>query len=236
MTTTENQALFQNTRWTRVRDAQLDSAQGRHALSELCADYYEPVLAFLRCRFGDADRAKELSHAFFAELLAGASIGGVEPGRGKFRAYLLGAVKHFVARHHQASRRLKRGAGADWLPLEAACEKPDPNQLSPEQEFDRQWAITLLARSFHALEQRCAAAGNGVFFEKVKPLLAGETAHGEQAVLAAELGISPETFRKALQRLRKQLRHAVKAEIMGTLDSGSDVQQEMEALFSALSR
>ena len=94
----------------------------------------------------------------------------------------------------------------------------------------------MISRSLSALEKSFEGDGASLFFEKVKPLLVGDSAHGEQGRLAAELSMSPEAFRKALQRLRKQLRQSVKEEVESTLDSGCDAQQELDALLSALSR
>src|SRR4051794_31925922 len=100
-----NHASFHTTRWTRVCLAQADSDEGRLALADLCAAYYSPVVAFLRCELRDADMASELSHAFFAEMLAGSTIRRAEQERGRFRSYLLGAVKHFLSHHREAARR-----------------------------------------------------------------------------------------------------------------------------------
>src|ERR1043166_159289 len=100
---------FRTTRWTEVSRAKMDSAEGRRALGELCQEYYEPVVAFLRCELRDADAARELTHEFFAEVLVGGAIVHAEQERGRFRSYLLGAVKHFLAHRREAARRLKRG-------------------------------------------------------------------------------------------------------------------------------
>ena len=228
-------APFHTTRWTRVCLAKADSEDGRRALADLCDAYYEPVVAFLRCELRDADAAREMSHAFFAEVLAGGAIHHADRSRGKFRSYLLGAVKHFVARHRESAQRQKRGGGTEFVTLETeAASLPDATHLSPDAEFDRQWAITVLARGLDALQRECEAEGRGVFFENVKPLLTGDAAHGDQAPLAASCGMNIEAFRMALHRLRKRLRQCVKSEIAGTLDEGADVQQEMQSLFAAL--
>ena len=236
-TTLQIPHTFQITRWTLVRNAHAGSEEGRSALSDLCMAYYEPVVAFLRCRLSNADEARELAHAFFAEILAGAAVLGADPSLGKFRSYLLGAVKHFVARQQQSAQRLKRGGNIKWLPLEDdAFATPDPSQRSPDLEFDRQWAITVLARGFNRLQTECEQEGNGPFLERVKPLLSGDLARGAQSPLAGAAEMKTEAFRMAVHRLRKRLRQCVKAEIAQTLDSDADVQQELEALFAALSR
>lgn len=229
-------ASFHTTRWTRVCLAQADSDDGRRALADLCAAYYAPVVTFLRCELRDADAASELSHAFFAEMLAGDTIRTAEQERGRFRSYLLGAVKHFLSHHREATRRLKRGGGLAPVPMddEEVGAVPDPRQISPDAEFDRQWALTVLSRGLDALRSECQEAGRGEFFERVKPLLTGDGEHGRQAEVAEACGMNLEAFRMSVHRLKKRLRQCVKAEVAGTLDDPARVQEEMEALFAAL--
>lgn len=228
-------ASFHTTRWTRVCLAQADSEDGRRALADLCDAYYEPVVTFLRCELRDADAAREMSHAFFAEILAGGAIHSADPARGRFRAYLLGAVKHFLSHQRKAARRLKRGAGMEALPLEEeACAVVDAHQPAPDAEFDRQWAVTMLTRSLDALRLECRAQGREAFFETVKPLLMGETSHGDHTTLAEACRMNDAAFRMAVHRLKKRLRLCVKAEVAGTLDDPTMVQEEMQSLFAAL--
>jgi len=136
---------FRTTRWTQVSRAKAESPEGRRALAELCDAYYEPVAAFLRCELREADAARDLAHDFFASMLAGGAITRAEQERGRFRAYLLGAVKHFLSHHREAARRMKRGGGLANVSLNdtAAGEArlvADAGVLSPDAAFDRQWA------------------------------------------------------------------------------------------------
>lgn len=218
--------------------AKLDSDDGRKALADLCAAYYEPVVAFLRCKLREVDAAREMSHAFFAQMLAGGTIHSAERERGRFRSYLLGAVKHFLAHQREATQRMKRGGGVETISIdeEAAQAVPDAHGVSPDAAFDRQWAVTVLTRGLDALREECAAEGRETFFDRVKPLLTGDAAHGDQAELAAACDMSIDAFRMALHRLKRRLRDCVKAEVAGTLDDPAMVQEEMQALFSALGR
>ncbi len=229
-------APFHTTRWTRVSLAKADSEDGCRALADLCDAYYEPVVAYLRRVFRDADAAREMSHSFFAEMLGGGTIHTADRGRGRFRSYLLGAVKHFVARHREAARRVKRGGGAEVLPLDdpEAADVPDARQLSPDAEFDRQWAVTVLARGMEALRVVCVAEGREAFFENVKALLSGDADRGDQMALAAVCGMNPDALRMAVHRMKKRLRQCVKNEVAGTLDDPASVQDEMRSLFAAL--
>jgi DNA-directed RNA polymerase specialized sigma24 family protein len=230
---------FRTTRWTQVRRAKADSPDGRRALTELCDAYYEPVATFLRCELRDADVARNLTHDFFAQVLAGGAIANAAQERGRFRSYLLGAVKHFLAHHREAERRLKRGGGVENISLndtEAGMAQtvPDVSLLSPDATFDRQWALTVVARSLAALRQECVAEGRADFFEQVKPWLTGEAAHGDQAALAASCGMNANALKVAVHRLKRRFRQLLKAEVAGTLEDPGQVEAEMQALFAAL--
>ena len=227
---------FHTTRWTRVCLAKADSEDGRKALADLCDAYYEPVVAYLRSVFRDGDAAREMGHAFFAETLGGGTIRGVERERGRFRGYLLGAVKHFVSRQREMAQSLKRGGGSESVSLddEDVSDVPDRRSLSPDAEFDRQWAITVLERAMEALRAACQVEGRADFFETVRPLLMGDSVYGDQGSFASACGMKIEAFRVAVHRLKKRLRQCVKAEVAATLDDPASVQDEMQTLFAAL--
>ncbi len=233
-------APFLTTRWTRVGLAKMNSEEGRHALADLCDAYYEPVVAYLRCVLRDADAARDLSHAFFAEMLAGGQISAADPERGRFRHYLLGAVKHFLAHHREAARRLKRGGGVAPLSLEAhehgtsVASVAEDARLSPEAAFDRQWAITVLDRAMEGLATECRAQGKPDLVEQLRPWLLGESGYGDQAAAAQSLGLSAAAMKALVHRLRGRFRQRVKTEVAGTLRDPAVVEDEMRALFAAL--
>jgi DNA-directed RNA polymerase specialized sigma24 family protein len=229
-------APFHTTRWTRVCLAKADSEPGRQALAELCDAYYEPVVAYLRRTLRDADTARDMSHAFFAEMLGGGRIAWADRHHGRFRSYLLGAVKHFVGRQREMQRSLKRGGGWATVSLEAdgVAEVPDGSVTSADAAFDQQWALTMLERSLQALRCECELEGRAAFFDLVRPQLTGDAGHGDQAAAAAACGMSLNAFRVAVHRLKKRLRQCVKTEIAGTLDDAAGVGDEMQMLFEAL--
>ena len=110
---------FHTTRWTLVLQATGHSVLGQQALSDLCAAYYEPVVAFLRADGREADGAREVAHGFFEELLATPQLGGAERGRGRFRSYLLGALKHYLSHQRERQQSQKRGGTAELISLES---------------------------------------------------------------------------------------------------------------------
>lgn len=217
--------------------AKADSEDGRRALADLCDAYYEPVIAYLKSVLRDADAARDMSHAFFAEMLGGGTIHTADQQRGRFRSYLLGSVKHFVSRQREIQRTLKRGAGHEAVSLDDGdvAEVKDVGVISPDVAFDRQWALTILERSLVALRAECMVEGRGAFFDQIRPMLTGDAAHGEQGAAAEACGMNVEAFRVAVHRMKKRLRQCVKAEIAGTLDDASGVSNEMQMLFDALS-
>jgi DNA-directed RNA polymerase specialized sigma24 family protein len=227
---------FRTTRWTQVSRAKADSPEGRRALAELCNAYYEPVTTFLRCELRDADAARELAHDFFAHLLAGGAIARADQERGRFRSYLLGAVKHFLSHQREARQRLKRGGGIENISLNdtEAVSVPDAGVLSPDAAFDRQWALTVVAHALEALQRECADEGRADFFELAKPWLTGDTARGDQTALAASCGMNTNALKVAVHRLKRRFRQLLKAEVAGTLDDPGQIEAEMRALFAAL--
>ena len=230
-------APFHTTRWTRVCLAKADSEDGRGALADLCDAYYEPVVAYLRSVFRDTDAAREMSHSFFAEMLAGGTIHSADPERGRFRFYLLGAVKHFVAHHREAETRLKRGRGIAPLSLEVdspALNVQEDPRLSPEAAFDRQWAVTVLERAMATLAAECRAQGKPDLVDQLRPWLLGESGYGDQSAAAEAMGLSLSAMKATVHRMRVRFRQCVKAEIAGTLRDESAVADEMRSLFAAL--
>jgi DNA-directed RNA polymerase specialized sigma24 family protein len=237
--TTPDPAAFRTTRWTRVVASRGGSAEAQAALSDLCAAYYPPVVAFLRAEGRDDDGARELAHAFFAYVLQRQTLGGADPARGRFRSYLLGAVKNFLSHHREAARRLKRGGGAEGISLDDtdAGEQrsiADGSGLSPDAAFDRQWALTALARALEALRRECVDDGREVFFDAVKPWLTGEAAHGDQTALAARCGMNANALKVSVHRLKRRFRDLLKTEVAGTLDDPAAIEVEMRALLAAL--
>jgi RNA polymerase sigma-70 factor (ECF subfamily) len=233
-------AAFVTTQWTQVLEARGDSPSAKAALSDLCAAYYAPVFAFIRRGAPDEDAARELTQEFFARLLARHGIAAVDPQRGRFRSFLLGAVKHFLADMRDHAHRLKRGAGQPMESLEEGTDTspglqlPDPNAPSPDREFDHKWALTLLDRALAALAQEHKASGKADQFEALKPWLSGDSEHISQAAAAAQLGVNEGAVKVAIHRLRRRFREVIKTEISQTVSDPAQVDAELHYLLEAL--
>lgn len=221
-------------------EARGDSPEAKLALSDLCAHYYSPVFAFIRRGTPDEDTAKDLTQEFFARLLASHGVGGVDPQRGRFRSFLLGAVKHFLSDMRDHSHRLKRGAGKPTEPIDSQSDTgvefqiTDVKVLSPDLEFDRKWAFTMLDRALAGLSAESAAEGRAVQFEVLKPWLTGDAQSTSQAAAAASLDMNEGAVKVAIHRLRRRFREAIKTEIARTVTDRSQVEEEMSSLLQAL--
>ena len=242
MSTTPQSGAFVTTHWTQVLQARGDSPEAKAALSDLCEAYYKPVFVFIRHNTSDEEAARELTHEFFARLLARKGIEGVDPELGRFRSFLLGAVKHFLSDARDHAQRLKRGGGKPDIPLDQAggtdtspgLQVEDAQALSPEREFDRRWALTVLDRALGVLANQHQRNGESDQFETLKPWLTGDTSDLSQAEAAQRLRMNEGAVKVAIHRLRRRFRDAVKNEIARTLNDPSHVADELACLIAAL--
>ena len=235
-------SIFVTTQWTQVLATRGDSPEARQALSDLCAAYYTPVFVLIRRATPSEEVARDLTQEFFARLLSRAGLGQVDPKRGRFRFFLLGAVRHFLADAHDEQTRLKRGGGRVPMSLDAGTDSSpgveiaDASLPSPDLEFDREWAVTLLDRALDRLGREQAGTGKGEQFPALKPWLTGDKQEVTPADVAVRLGMSEGTLRVTLHRLRKRFRELVKEEIAGTVGDSAHVREEMGYLLEVLSR
>ena len=237
MTDPPSTHAFAATRWTLVQRAQGQSAEARAALSELCEAYYQPVLRFLRREGRDEDAARELTQEFFARVLVRGGFGKADPERGRFRSYLLGALKHFLADQRKHDQRVKRGGGVAPESLEAADpDSLEASSLPPSDTFfDRQWAMAVMARSLDAIEKEFASNGKVDQFATLKPWLMGAAPSMSQADAAGVLGLSEGAVKVAVHRLRKRFRDVVRGEISQTVHHPELVDDELRHLIESLS-
>lgn len=233
---------FAPTRWTLVSRARGASPEARAALSELCAFYYEPVFHFLRREGRTEDAARELTQEFFTRILSGSGFAGADHERGRFRSYLLGALKHFIADVRDKSLRQKRGAGILPESLDAnsgeddsaTLQVPASDDASPEANFDRQWALAIMKRTLTALEREMFARGKQHQFGILKPWLAGDAASISQAAAARSLAMTEGAVKVLIHRLRKKFGELLRAEITQTLRDPAQAEEELAHLIAAL--
>jgi len=231
--------IFATTHWTVVLAAgQRHTPQADNALEELCRTYWFPLYAYVRRRGHSKADAEDLVQAFFARFLAKNYLEGLSEERGRFRAFLLAALKNFLINDWKKSQRQKRGGGEvnlslDWETADTKFQVAATNEPSPDRAFDREWAVALLAKVIERLQTECVAEGKGKMFEQLKVFLAagkGETAHAE---VARQLGLEEGAVRVATHRLRKRYRVLLRDIIAHTLADPALVDEELRALFGA---
>jgi len=235
---------FIATRWTLVLRARGDSDAARKALGELCEAYWSPVFRFLRSEGRDEEIARELTQDFFARILAGTGLGGADPRRGRFRSYLLGALKHYLGDARDHALRQKRGAGREHIPIDspapdrtsATLEIPDPAGPPADTVFDREWALTLMDRTLKSLQTEFAAQDKQRQFDLLKDWLSGTDPTRSQANAARELGLSEGAIKVAVHRLRKRFRELIRAELAQTVDTEEDIDTELRYLVEVLAK
>jgi RNA polymerase sigma-70 factor (ECF subfamily) len=231
---------FATTRWSLVLGAAARGGErSRSALEALCGAYWYPIYAYVRRRVGDVHEAQDLTQSFFERLLEKGTIAAADPGRGRFRAFLLTACQRFLINEWEKARAAKRGGGRAQVSLDFgvgesryAVEAVD--SLTPERLFEQQWAVTLLGRVLDELRAECAAKGKESQFERLKEFLSGASREREYSAAAAELGMTEAAVRVAAHRLRGRYRELLRAEIAQTVENAEDVDDEIRSLFSLL--
>lgn len=232
--------IFATTHWTVVLAAgRRHTPQSDGALEELCRAYWFPLYAYVRRRGHNKEDAEDLTQAFFARFLARNYLEGLSAERGRFRAFLLASLKHFLANEWKKSQRLKRGSGEkplslDWqtadTQFQAAAAGP-----GPDKAFDREWALALLAKVIERLRAECESDGKARLFERLKIFLTAGKGALSHAEAAQKLGMDETAVRVAVHRLRKRYRQLLRDEICQTLTDPAQVDEEMRALFGAFS-
>jgi RNA polymerase sigma factor (sigma-70 family) len=228
---------FRTTRWTQVIAARGASPEGRQALRDLCETYYEPVALFIqRSRPAGLDEARDLTHEFFTLLLEGQRLDQADQSRGRFRSYLLGAVKHFLADRRDREQAQKRGG--DRV-IQSLSEDPGAiaahtASLPPDAYFDRQWGLTVVQQAITVLKQEAEAAGELSRFAALQPWLVTPSGHDTALATAQSLGLSEGAFKVVIHRLRKRFRQVVLERVSATVDDPSEVQLELNYLIEVL--
>jgi RNA polymerase sigma-70 factor (ECF subfamily) len=232
---------FATTHWSVVLAAgRSSSPQHGPALSTLCQTYWFPLYAYLRRHGYDAHEAADYTQAFFARMLDKNYLKKVEPKPGKFRSFLLAALKNFVANERDRATAQKRGGGRTVLSLDFenaenqyALEPAD--NLSPEKLFEKSWALTVLERTMDSLEAELAGKGKQRLFEHLRVYLAAETSSIPYSEVAGKLGMTEGSVRVAVHRLRKRCRELLRDEIAQTVATEGQIDDEIRGLFAALS-
>lgn len=227
-------SLFATTRWSIVGAAAgEDDTLAREGLAALFQNYWPPLYRYVR-RLGHREQeAEDLVQGFFVSLLEGSGLRLADRERGRFRAFLLVSLKHYMANEWRREHRQKRGGFAthlsiDWKDAETGLSLDPADERSPDKLYDREWALALLDKVLDEL------AAEEEDFARWKPFLSVSSGSIGYAGIAAEFGVTEGAARVAVHRLRKRYRHRLREEIARTLLTEDLVEEEMGALFAAL--
>lgn len=238
--TPSGSSRFATTRWSVVLAAgQPGSSRYRQALETLCGTYWFPLYAYLRRQGYDSHQAKDYTQAFFAQMLEKQYLSQVEPKPGKFRSFLLAALKHFLANELDHIKALKRGGGRKVISLNVqSAEKQytlEPaHELSPEKLFEKSWALTILERTMDRLEAELASMNKQKVFDRLRFCLAGDKGSVPYREVAGELDMTEGAVKVAVHRMRMCYRELLRDEIAQTVSNPEQVDEEIRALFAAL--
>jgi RNA polymerase sigma-70 factor (ECF subfamily) len=215
------------------------SPESRAALAELCASYWYPLYALVRSQGYTADDAQDVTQEFFARLLARNDFAAADRTKGRFRSYLSGALKHFLANARDQARARKRGGGRALLPIDFATaesrfSREPAHTFTAEKAFARRWALTLLEQVLMQLRSEFVAAGRENLFGRLKIVLSGEQGSASYAALAADLEMTEGAVKVAVHRVRRRYRDLLRDQIARTVADPELIDDEIRELFSAL--
>ncbi len=226
---------FPATHWSIVLAAsgQPDAQAGR-ALEALCRAYWPPIYNFVRRTGHGPEDAQDLTQAFFARVIEKNYLHQADRDRGRFRSFLLGALKHFLADEWDRSRALKRGGGCAWISLddpdaEARYRLESADDLTPDRAYDRRWATGLMERAMARVEEEYSTWGRRQVFQGLRPLLAGGRDAGFAAV-ASKLGLTEGAAKMTVQRMRRRFRELLREEVRQTVASDAEISDELRFL------
>ena len=231
---------FPTTRWSMVLAARTGpTGESREALAGLCEAYWYPLYAFVRRRGSDRDEALDLTQGFFERLLEQRYLDDLRPGEGRFRSFLLSALKHYVSNERARSSAEKRGGGSPLISLDAedAAERyrlEPRDDRTPERAYERAWARTVLDRVTRQLEREFDAAGKGKLFTALAPSLTGSGPARPHRESAEALGLSEDAVKMSLLRMRRRFGRLLRDEIAQTVGDDEQVDDELRHLLAAV--
>jgi RNA polymerase sigma-70 factor (ECF subfamily) len=234
--------VFVTTHWSLVLSARdKQSPQSDIALEKLCRAYWYPLYAYVRRCGHSKEDAEDLTQAFFARLLEKNFLDAAEQERGRFRSFLLVALKRFLANEWDRARAQKRGGGQTHVPLDTEFAERKfqtefmAEEISPDRAYERRWALTLLEQTMARLRAEFEQSGKINEFEQLKIFLTADKREIPYTTVADELKMNENALRVAVHRLRKRYRELFREEIAHTLAEGEDIDTELRYLLAVLS-
>lgn len=234
-------AWFSTTHWSEVMLAGgSGSPEAAAALEKLCRGYWLPLYSYVRKKGYSPADAKDLTQGFFLRLLRMESLAEVNLTKGKFRTFLLASLNNFLSDERDHARAEKRGGGRAIMSLDETAAEQKYLQwrgggLSPEEVYEKRWALTLLESAMKRLQAEYEKSGKGQLYTCLNHFLSNDGTKAEYEILAPELGMSPNSVPVAVHRLRQRYRECIRLELAQTVASPKELDEEMAYLFSVLS-
>jgi RNA polymerase sigma factor (sigma-70 family) len=235
-----NAGVFATTHWSVVLAAgESESPSAAAALEQLCRTYWYPLYVFVRGQGRSAHDAQDLTQEFFTRLLEKKYLRLADPGRGKFRAFLLTALKNFLVNEWEKARTQKRGGGQFVIPLDTEIAESryaaEPLQaLTLDQVYEKRWALTLIEAALVLLRENYEGTGRLPVFENLKGFIWGDASTLSYAEAASLLGLNEGALKVAVHRLRGRYRELLRAEIAKTVATPGQVDEELQHLMTVL--
>ena len=228
---------FDTTHWSLVvRAGNGSTLEARDSLTVLCENYWFPLYAFVRRSGYSEEDARDLTQDFFVRLLDKQFLAAADSQKGRFRTFLLAALKHFLANEYDRNHAQKRGGGLkrlSWEGLEALYRLEPADTRTPERIFEQQWAISLLHRVLTRLQTEMEAGNKIALFEALKDHLTGDQTTS-YSTTAARLGMTEGAVKVAAYRLRQRYRDLLRDEISQTVAASEEIDEEIRDLFACL--
>lgn len=229
---------FVTTHWSIVLSARdQDSPKSSEALEALCRTYWFPLYAFVRRQGRSPHDAQDSTQEFFARLLEKGYLNSATQDRGRFRTFLLVALKRFLANEWDRQQAQKRGGATLVLPIDPELAESrfmagPAHELQPDLLFDRQWALTLLDRTMLRLQEEYVSSGRAKLFELLRGCLTKDESALPYVEIATRLNLTEPAVKMAVQRLRARYREILRAEIADTVAGPEEIEEEIRHLFS----
>ena len=228
------------TQWSQVLAARDGSdTEARRALEVLCQTYWLPLYAYVRHQGSSPEDARDLTQAYFAELLDKDFLAGVDPSKGRFRAFLLASLRHFLSHQRDRDRALKRGGGTSTVSLDVGAGEQSyaiqpVEGMNPEAVFEYRWAMTVFDRALGRLERESTESDTRERFDRLKPYLTTADEQVPYREVASALDMTEKAVSSAVQRLRKRLGQCLREEIAQTVANPTEVDDELRHLLSVI--
>lgn len=198
------------------------------ALEALARAYWQPIYAWLRSHGRSHEEARDDAQGFFAYLLNREFLRNIQPEGGRFRNFLLVALRRWMKDEHHRAINVKRRAEVELQPWDNLDGDPFHTTAPPEEAFDRSWAEALVTLSLKALEPRWE--NRAELFAALRLVVESPGNVEKYATIAARLGMTEGAVGKAAHDLRRQFAEQIQREIRDTVTRDEDVKEELRYL------